>query len=653
MKKITFIKPLSFFITLFCVINFGFGQCGTATATWDGSVWSWDDGITPINTVPTIATTTEVIINGDYDTSVGTYQTSFSACSLTITNNATLNIGDNDYIEVENELTLDAGSTINVEPYAAFVQNNDASTNSISGDIFVSKETAPMNAWYEYTYWSSPVSGAQIEVALSDSPSNRRFKFNGQNFLDAYAESNNNNDGSTLGQDDIDDNNNDWQWVAGNTVMQAGIGYATTLTEFAYNIAPGTSNKKIRVTFEGPFNNGEYTVPIYRNDSELNDYNWNFIGNPYPSAIDADLFLAVNSDVATDVSGTGYTDGAIFLWSQNTPPSDTTNGNQALNFSNDDYAIINVTGQLAGGDGVEPSRLIPSGQGFFVSFSDAATPLSSSVNVNGHTIAQGEIVFNNSMRVKGATDNSQFFKNINTKGKSNTSTANKLWLNLTSDNGVFNQILVGYVNGATNGDDGVSYDTNKYSAKGAILYSTIEGSNKKFAIQGKDANSINENEIINLGFKSTISVATLFKLSVAKVEGDFLNCHTIYLKDKLLNKVHCLSTSDYTFTSAVGEFNNRFEIAFSDQALTVEDAFLNNNSLRIVELENDYVQFTTSNNLSIKAVSIHDLLGRQLYHFTGESTSETYKISNLNNSVFIAKVELSNGRVISKKAFKK
>ncbi|HEX9600767.1 MAG TPA: hypothetical protein VF985_04705 [Mariniflexile sp.] len=653
MKKITFIKPLSFFITLFCVINFGFGQCGTATATWDGSVWSWDDGITPINTVPTIATTTEVIINGDYDTSVGTYQTSFSACSLTITNNATLNIGDNDYIEVENELTLDAGSTINVEPYAAFVQNNDASTNSISGDIFVSKETAPMNAWYEYTYWSSPVSGAQIEVALSDSPSNRRFKFNGQNFLDAYAESNNNNDGSTLGQDDIDDNNNDWQWVAGNTVMQAGIGYATTLTEFAYNIAPGTSNKKIRVTFEGPFNNGEYTVPIYRNDSELNDYNWNFIGNPYPSAIDADLFLAVNSDVATDVSGTGYTDGAIFLWSQNTPPSDTTNGNQALNFSNDDYAIINVTGQLAGGDGVEPSRLIPSGQGFFVSFSDAATPLSSSVNVNGHTIAQGEIVFNNSMRVKGATDNSQFFKNINTKGKSNTSTANKLWLNLTSDNGVFNQILVGYVNGATNGDDGVSYDTNKYSAKGAILYSTIEGSNKKFAIQGKDANSINEDEIINLGFKSTISVATLFKLSVAKVEGDFLNCHTIYLKDKLLNKVHCLSTSDYTFTSAVGEFNNRFEIAFSDQALTVEDAFLNNNSLRIVELENDYVQFTTSNNLSIKAVSIHDLLGRQLYHFTGESTSETYKISNLNNSVFIAKVELSNGRVISKKAFKK
>jgi hypothetical protein len=140
---------------------------------------------------------------------------------------------------------------------------------------------------------------------------------------------------------------------------------------------------------------------------------------------------------------------------------------------------------------------------------------------------------------------------------------------------------------------------------------------------------------------------------LAHIQGDFLNNHAIFLKDHLLNKVHCLSTSDYSFTSEVGEFNNRFEIAFSNQALSVEDALLNKNALTIVQLENDEVQFTATNNLNIKNVAIFDLLGRQLYQFTGNSIQETYKLSNLHNSVFVAKVTLSNGGVITKKAFKK
>ena len=330
------------------------GTCPSPAVTWTSTGW---DNAPNINT--------PAIIDYDYDTSVNG---SFSACSLTVGNNATLDIANNTFVEVENVLTLDALSYINVQPYGSFVQNNDASLNSIAGDILVDKVTAPMDAWYEYTYWSSPVVGAKIGVALPFSPADRRYQYNGQDFLDKYKETSNNNDGGTLGQDDIDDNNNDWQWIDGNTVMKPGIGYATTLTELGYNSVPGTSNKTFRFTFEGAFNNGEYNVPIYRNDSELNDYNWNLIGNPYPSAIDADLFLAANSGVATDVDGI---DAAIFLWSQNTAPSSTANGNQAQNFSNDDYAIISMTGEIAGGDGNPPiklasgSRVIPSGSRLF------------------------------------------------------------------------------------------------------------------------------------------------------------------------------------------------------------------------------------------------------------------------------------------------
>ena len=77
------------------------------------------------------------------------------------------------------------------------------------------------------------------------------------------------------------------------------------------------------------------------------------------------------------------------------------------------------------------------------------------------------------------------------------------------------------------------------------------------------------------------------------------------------------------------------------------------NALKISELQDDQVQFSTSNNLSIKSVRIYDLLGRQLYNLRGNRSIEVYNLSNLSSAVFIAKIELSNGATITKKAIKK
>ncbi|MEP5339148.1 MAG: T9SS type A sorting domain-containing protein [Algibacter sp.] len=604
----------------------------TTIATWNGL---WVAGITP-------DTTTIVELNTDYDTGING---SFSACSLNV-NSGTLTIADNTYVEVQNDLT--AAGNILVQPQGAFVQNDDLGTVTATGTINVVKTTASANNWYEYTYWSSPVSGETIEVGLTDSEISKRYVFYGQNFLDATSETA--NDGATVGgQDDVDDNGDDWQPASG--IMIPGVGYASAHDKFIFNSSPGN---QFDYTFSGAFNNGIITVPIYRNDSELNDNNWNLIGNPYPSAIDADLFLAANSYVADDIdgidnSGASYTDGAIFIWSHNTAPSSTVNGNEDLNFSDSDYAIINGTGQSAGGDGVVPNRFIPSGQAFFISMDNGAT--ASLVSGDVYT---ADVTFNNSMRVLGTTDNSQFFKNSNTK-KSSTSVANKLWVDLTSDNGVFNQTMIGYVDGASNDDDGSYFDAQKniYNVTSAILYTIIDNSDKKFAIQGKDINSLNEDEIINLGFSTNIDVATLYKLSITDLEGDFLNGNTVYIKDNLLNKLHNLSAGDYTFTSEVGEFNERFEIVFNANALSADEVVLNTNKFSIVDLNSDRVQFNTNSNLNIKTIRVFDLLGRQLYDLKGHINSEIYTLSNLNNAVYIAKIELSNGMVITKKAVKK
>lgn len=618
-------------------------SCPGGVTIWDGTNWSAG--------VPSI--TTQAVIAGNYNTSIGGFQDSFDACSLNVDAGFTLNIADGDYVRIQNDITVDG--SMNVETAGAVVQIDDTANVIENGLIRVIKTTSDLNAWYEYTYWSSPVSGERIDTGLSESQTSRRFVYNAQNFLDETREIDNDND-SLPGQDDIDDNGDDWVWVDGSTTMVPGVGYAATHSEIGF-IFPGVGYD---YTFEGPFNNGVVTVPVYRNDSELNDNNWNLIGNPYPSAIDADLFLAVNSAIDASVTTTtGSTlDGAIFIWSQNTPPSETANGNEGLNFSDGDYAIINGLGEVPGGDGDTPYiiasdiRAIPSGQAFFVSYSDAAMPVSTSVNGDGHTIAEGNVIFNNSMRVFGVDDNSKFFKNTSSKNKLNES--NKISIKLISDNGVFNQILIGYTDKATDNYDGMYYDAvkNLSSNTSAALYSLIDGVDKKFAIQGKANNSLNTDEVVKLGFKTTIDVATIYTLSIAQLEGDFLSNNTIYLKDKLTNTIHNLSNDDYSFTSEVGEFNERFEIAFNAASLSNDTFALNNNAIKIVQLDNNNVKFTTETS-TFKSITVFDLLGRALQTFNGDSNNETYNLSTLKNSVYLANIELQNGVTLSKKFIKK
>jgi len=265
----------------------------------------------------------------------------------------------------------------------------------------------------------------------------------------------------------------------------------------------------------------------------------------------------------------------------------------------------------------------------------------------GGNIWTADIVFNNSMRVTGAND--QFFRN------STTNVPNKLWLDLTSDNGIFNQILVAYVDGATDDYDGMYYDAHKNLSNEAnsSLHSIIASSDKKFAIQGKDTNSLNTDEIIPLGFSTTIDVPTIYTISIHQFEGTFMEDNAVYVADHLLNTIHNLKTSAYNFTSEPGEFNERFEIVFRADALTIDDAVLNPNILTIIELGNGDVQIKVSENLTIASVKIVDVLGRQIYNLQGSNSTEIYNLSQLSKAAYIAKVTLSNGQVITKKAIKR
>ncbi|WP_299120733.1 GEVED domain-containing protein [uncultured Winogradskyella sp.] len=571
------------------------------TSVWDGVSSTW-------SAPPTIGR--YAIIDGNYNTSAGGTQISFSACGLVVNSGFGLDIQNGDYIEIENDIV--ANGDITVFPQGSVVQNNDLATVSGTGTMTVQKQTSILNTPHDYTYWSSPVAGETVENVFSTVLPTRRFIFNAANFVDMLIETNNTGT-FTPGQDDIDDDGNDWQPASG--TMMPGVGYAAT---------PSTVGPALPVAqqfpFVGPFNNGVVTPPIvYVSGSAYKD--WNFIGNPYPSAIDTNVFFTVNS---------GITD-AIYLWSQATPADVNASGNEGYNFSGADYAVISASGvNTAGGDiSLIPNDYVPSGQGFFI-----------------EALSSGSITFNNSMRV--TSNNDQFFRNVTTSNR------NVLWLNLTSDNGVANQLAVAHLEGATDGNDGSFYDVkrNISTQKYAKIYSTIDNSDSEYVIQGKNPNSLDLNEVIEIGFNTFIESPTIYTISIAQFEGAFYSDNIIYLRDNLLNIVHNLKDSNYNFTSETGVFNSRFEIVFAPSLLSIDDNLADTNDLTITELLNGDVQFKIGKKLTISNVVILDVLGREIYTLQGSNSTEVYDLSKLSNAAYIAQVTLSNGQLISKKAIK-
>src|SRR5690606_22203142 len=257
-----------------CIENTAMAFDGPASV-WNGNSWS--------PAPPSIAVI--AILEGNYST--GTHG-SFTALSLTVNEGVTLTVDNDTFVQIKTNATVEGD--IIVQSKGAFVQMDDTGffDLGVSGGAVVNKLTATLNRWYDYTYWSSPVNGTTIAQAFASSHPSRRYLYNAENYLDVLAE-----DGNTgvyaPGHDDIDDDGNDWQLQNGSHVLMPGVGYATTHSSSGF-----VAGNSYPYSFVGPFNTGTITTPIYYN-GDNGDNDWNFIGNPYPSAIDVDVFFTENA----------------------------------------------------------------------------------------------------------------------------------------------------------------------------------------------------------------------------------------------------------------------------------------------------------------------------------------------------------------------
>jgi hypothetical protein len=507
----------------------------------------WSFGSSPLPSLP-------IRIQGDYDSTIHGSGV-LEACSLAILS-GTFTVQSGDLILLKDKINVHENATVVFENNASLIQENDFAVNE--GIIFYKRDSQPVRM-LDYTYWSSPVIGMTPFQFSPGTPINRIYHWNHL----------------TTGP-------NPQSWVNGiaNMPMLAGKGYIIRAPNGFPSAGTGNIFEGI---FEGVPNNGLITLPAQGGSS-----NWNLIGNPYPAAIDANKFLLANSNVL---------DGTIRFWTHNTLPSAIPSYPgfpiHALNYSSDDYATYNLSGSIGipsnntGNNNSTPGRFIGAGQSFMI---------------EGGSLS-GNVVFNNEMRkVEIGYNNSQFFRN----GFSNENEVDRkrLWLELIHQNGKFNQTMVGYIEGATNDLDW-GYDAMVRNS-GSLSINSFVGDNK-LSIQGK-ALPFSTNDIIPLGFTTSLSGEFLIKLYQY---DDFFEDQPVFLFDKYTNIFYNIKEEMYAFTSDSGIFDDRFELRFTDENLSLNPNLYSNNTILCYKKDNFIM--IKSKDTQINTVQIFDSAGRFLY----------------------------------------
>ncbi|NUY80301.1 hypothetical protein HUK80_05295 [Flavobacterium sp. MAH-1] len=518
-----------------------------------------------------------------------------TACTCQVTNNATITVQSNANLIVEREIIVDEGSNIIVESNGSIVQIEDDAANI--GVSTVKRNSAPMKN-YDFTYWSSPV---QNFTLYNLSPLTRFDKYYSFNPV-----------------------TNNWViHMNGAQVMQPGRGYIVRapLDWSVTNATQGVYHS----SFVGVPNTGIIAAPIAKGAGTFN-----LVGNPYPSAIDIDLFL-------TDPANENLVNGTIYLWTHNTAISASIPGNAQYNYTADDYAKYNLTGGVKTANpaitgGVEPTGKVASGQSFFIDTNPALA--------NGSYTA----TFRNSMRV--TSQNDQFFKVANNASAATVQTVglekHRAWINIHNADGAYDEMLLGYIQNATNGLDRL-FDGPIFNGGNFIsIYSFVN--NGKMSIQGR-ALPFDVADVVPIGFKT--SVPGTFTISLEHFDGLFQN-QNVYLLDKTDMSYHNLSEADYSFTSATGTFDSRFEIHYQTPSLGIGDHTPNENSVYIVKSDK-HIE-VSSGNYNMTDIQIFDLTGKKVYEKSGiNATLFSTKDLNIASQVLIVKVTLDNDVVITKK----
>jgi hypothetical protein len=556
-----------------CIDRFD-GICGSSSATFTcltENIWNgsnWSRG-----SLPTVFE--HVILNASYNTSV---HGNIDACQMTVNSGVTLDImdgTDGTYVYVVNSIFNNG--TINVNSKANLVQVNhplDLNDEAIvTPNINFSKNTGDKIRW-DYVYWGKPIA----DNILSAYNANFDIKY----YWDP--------DFAGIGQSYLG-------WRVLNSEPSIGMGFITRV-----KTAIGMTPTNINLSYSGVSNNGDYNATVKYYDADNYSFrNFTLLGNPYPGAIDFEKFYLDNSDKIY---------GTVYLWSSYTPYPGSGLYQQA------DYASFNLTGGVGvpgtsntqSPNGILPNGYIASAQGFMV-----------------RPKVNGQVVFNNSQRTKDIPSNNQFFRSQNQE-------KDRFWLRLKDSNGRFSDLLIGYIDKATNGFD-EAYDGLLNSLSTLKFFSQLD--EKRLVIQGKG--TFNSKDTVRIGYAVNNQQSSMLTISLSKKEGIF-NDQKIYLHDKKLNFYHDLTMADYFFYT--DDTQNRFEVLYE---IIKPEENLDNDDVSIFATIHNNELIVKSNSI-LSNVELYDINGRLIFKQDfNQDLMQFNKNVFLPNGIYIANVKTKSG----------
>ena len=445
---------------------------------------------------------------------------------------------------------------------------------SASGEFTIIQESSPM-IFNDAALWSSPVKNQNLREFSPNTLLKRYYKYN--ETTNKFA--------SLFIEDPLYPNGNLENPASYN--FEAGKGYHIRVGSDFPTTKPG---KKHIGKFVGELNTGLFSIPVTKNN-----LGYNLIGNPYPAPIYANRILNINSDIS-----------ALYFWTQESPL--TTNGYASNNYS----SYTRAGGVQAAAGGKIPNGNIAIGQGFFVEMVNNPRNI---LLHNSFTGFDKEVIFHK-----------------------NEEDTKRVRLDLFEGAQAKNQILVTYMQDATNGfDHQIDAKLNKMF-NGSTLFSIIEGIPEKYVIQGRAP--FTTEDTVQLGFEAKESAPYTIKLNSTENFED----QAIYLRDKELHQVVDLTKDHYTFDAQQGIYNDRFEIIYQNKTLSTSDLS-----------KQDVVVYNTNNTLvltsqkEITFVEVYDITGRKV--IAKQSSNNRLVLSELkkNNQVLLIKVTTSDSKTTTLK----
>ncbi|MDR5589565.1 T9SS type A sorting domain-containing protein [Christiangramia sp. SM2212] len=495
---------------------------------------------------------------------------------LSETENKLLSINGNHPITVTHYLLLDGNMDL-VDDSQLLQDHGSILANSSKGWAEIDQEGRRSS--FNYNYWTSPHSnqgsdnnsGFMINQVLMDGTTPGTPK--AINFANGYFVA----DGArtnpiTISNEWIwdfrggrNDDYSDWLHLGSDYTEIVGAGYSMKGTDGTASLSA-----KQNYVFRGKPNNGN--IPT----ADLNILSGRdfLVGNPYPSAIDANAFIKDNLTQIGNITGNNENNenvfnGSIYYWDhfggQTHILAEYIGGYATWNLSGGLKAIsndwrINATEDRPGDENT-PQQYIPVAQGFFLS------------TVGGDAFG-GDIIFKNTQRIFKTTnsDPSVFMQHEeNIKGKVSSKKAPlsddtrvKIRLKYESPKKYYRQILVTMDQNTTNGFD-FGYDAPLIENNLEDMYWYFD--KKGYVIQGVP--DFEKEQVLPLAIKS--KEGGEFTIKIDETEN-WPTGKELYLKDKVLDTIHDLLAADYiSSTEQAGEINDRFEIIFFKEKAEIPD----------------------------------------------------------------------------------